>query len=207
MTTDPSTTDPSPHPAVDPALDGERFQPGRWRLDRAQSRASFTVAHHVLSRVSGALPLVDAHIDVDDAGRPAGLTARLDSAGFTTGHAKRDGHVRGHVYLEADRHPHITFQCDRIEHGAGGWSASGTLTVRDVATPLVLRVSGLARRPDGAVTATATGAFDRFEAGLTKYPTIAVGRRIEVEIAALLHPPAPADPAVDFSTVTARRAS
>jgi polyisoprenoid-binding protein YceI len=78
-----------------------------------------------------------ARLDGDDPSRSVvRLTNRADSIG--TDHDKRDEHLRGGDFLDADRHPVITFSSTAVEPAGPGFRVTGDLTVRGVTRTVVL---------------------------------------------------------------------
>lgn len=100
----------------------------------------------------------------------------IDTASFHTGNEQRDNTVRSARFLDADRHPVMTFTSGPL-HGS---TLEGTLTVREVTRPVTLTIEEPAVRP-GAFTARATTRIDRTEFGVTAQRGIA-GRYLDVTL-------------------------
>ena len=47
-----------------------------------------------------------------------------------TGHDIRDGHLKGEIWLDAAKHPTITFESSSIEETEDGFVANGSLTIK-----------------------------------------------------------------------------
>ena len=164
--------------------------PGRWSVVPATSNVLFTVRELGLVSVHGSFPVVDGTVEVDGSGRPVSVRATLDARGIATGNVRRDRDLRGPRFLAADRWPTLSFTSREV-HGAGpeGWTAVGTLQVRDVRSPLTLTVRLAGTRPDGARQVVATGTVDRREAGVRTAPTFVIGSAVRISLDVTLAPP------------------
>lgn len=166
---------------------------GTWTLvaDRARL-VRFTTRHLFgLAGVKGTFTVDGA--DVRIGGGVPTIEAVIDASSFDTGHAKRDPHVRGADFLDADNHPHVTFRAASWEPtGPGTWRVPGELTARGTTAPLVLEVH-LEQLPQsdgsGLVHLTATGTVDRTAHGITKARGMA-GRKLALELDVHLSRPA-----------------
>jgi polyisoprenoid-binding protein YceI len=86
-------------------------------------------------------------------------------------------------FLDADRHPVVTFESTRLESAGGGLTLLGTLTVRGVARPVSLVIEERTARP-GSLLVRASTRIDRTEFGLTVAPGLA-GRYLTVSLEVL----------------------
>jgi len=82
-------------------------------------------------------------------------------------HAARDAAVRSDRLLAVAAHPDIVFTSDRLAIEAGSWTLHGSLSVRGVARPVVLRVEG-AVTTGNRLRLRASARIDRYEFGVTK---------------------------------------
>ncbi|TDC66351.1 YceI family protein [Streptomyces hainanensis] len=139
---------------------------GTWQLDPAASRVG--ISHRGmwgLITVRGAFATVGGRGEVTADGAAAGVVT-LDAASLDTGHAKRDGHLRGAGFFDAEHHPEITLAVDGAERtGDDTVRAAGRLTVRGVSRPITVSAT-LADVADDALTLTTEFTVDRAEFGV-----------------------------------------
>jgi polyisoprenoid-binding protein YceI len=84
------------------------------------------------------------------------VEVRIPSATIETGMEPRDNHLRSADFLDAERHPTLTFVSTGIAPKGDRWTISGDLTIRGVARPVVL---------DAAPLGVVTGMDGRRHAG------------------------------------------
>ncbi|MBX5442251.1 MAG: YceI family protein [Solirubrobacteraceae bacterium] len=140
---------------------------GRWRVVRRRSRVGFAVGRRGLGVLHGAFTGFEGELAVAaDGAATARGAVRADSV--DTGDGLRDDHLRGAGFLDAERHPRMTFAADAIGRGEdGAWAIDGALTIRGVTRPLRLdaRVEDVAGR-DRARRLRVAGELDRRDFGL-----------------------------------------
>ncbi|MDX3311559.1 YceI family protein [Streptomyces sp. NPDC054884] len=140
---------------------------GLWQLDADASTVA--LKHRTmwgLVTVKGVFTAVDGGGEVAADGTATGVLT-LRAASLDTKNAKRDAHLRGADFFDADHHPEITFAVRSARLGAaeGAVEVSGQLTVRGVSRPqsLTARLSGA---DSDAITLETEFAVDRGEFGL-----------------------------------------
>jgi polyisoprenoid-binding protein YceI len=144
-----------------------------WQVDYAHSEISFSVKHMMISTVRGRFEKFSATIDFNeqDPSRSS-VEVQIDAASINTREEKRDGHLKSPDFLEADKHPYITFKSKWIEkidkkHGR----IIGDLTIRGISKEVVLDVeyAGQSKSPWGHTGAgfSATAKINRTDWGLT----------------------------------------
>ena len=102
---------------------------GRWRVDPAQSRASFTA--QVAGRpVRGHLPLTGGVLITEPIEDSTALLAARASA-VSTGLPVLDRLLAGPGFLDAGAFPEIIFQSELLAWVPAGWRAVGRLRVKD----------------------------------------------------------------------------
>ncbi|MET9502457.1 YceI family protein [Streptomyces sp. NPDC006622] len=110
---------------------------GLWQLDAGVSTVA--LRHRTmwgLVTVKGTFGAVAGQGEVGPDGSATG-TVTLDVASLDTKNAKRDAHLRGADFFDADHHPHITFAARSAELRDGdAVHVVGQLTVRGVSRPL-----------------------------------------------------------------------
>ncbi len=144
----------------------------RWNLDPTHTSVEFAVRHMMIATVKGTLSLKEGHVETDETGRPIRVEARLDARSIHTGVADRDNHLRSPDFLDAETHPEIVFQSERITPlGEGRYRVEGHLTLRGVTRPLGFEVEtyGPAKDPWGneRMAAHFEGKLNRKDFGLT----------------------------------------
>ncbi|MCD7443043.1 YceI family protein [Streptomyces lincolnensis] len=109
---------------------------GTWQLDRTASTVA--LRHKTmwgLVTVKGAFSTFDGQGEVRSDGSAVG-TLTLDVASLDTKNAKRDTHLRGADFFDADHHPQITFAVRSAEPRDGDdVYVIGQLTVRGISRP------------------------------------------------------------------------
>jgi len=127
----------------------------------------------------GTMPIRTGTVHIQD-GR-AHVTAELDPAGFDSGIARRDEHVRSPQLLDVAAYPAIRFEgvlsADRTR-------VDGKLTVQDRTEPVTLAVSEVHPHPTH-VDVVATTRVDRHECGITALKAI-IARHVDIELTVTL---------------------
>jgi polyisoprenoid-binding protein YceI len=117
-------------PGIPPRLGGQpRLAAGSWRLDPAQSHASFT-AWFAGRPVRGCLPLTGGVLitePIEDS--TARLVARTSAV--STGSTVLDRLLTGPDFLDAGSFPQVTFRSERLAWVPAGWRAVGRLQVKN----------------------------------------------------------------------------
>jgi polyisoprenoid-binding protein YceI len=150
---------------------------GRYTIDTDSSSISFRSRHVFgLLPVRGTFAIRGGTIDVAEPLPESSVRVEVDAASFRTGHAQRDAAVRSAKFLDADRHPLITFASDRV----AATTVSGTLTVCGVSRPARLSIVHSEVLAD-AFTVRATTQVDRTEFGVTAARGMA-GRHIDLTL-------------------------
>lgn len=93
-------------------------------------------------------------------------SAVIDASSFSPDNNSRDGMVRSASLLDVQRYPVITFTAEQPRESEGGWVLPGTLSVREVASPIRLDVQQLSADAEGLRT-RASVRIDRTEFGVT----------------------------------------
>jgi polyisoprenoid-binding protein YceI len=164
-----------------------------WQIDGAHSAVSLTVRHMVISKVRGRFTKWNAKLalDTEDLARSS-VEVEIDAASLDTGVADRDAHLRSPDFLDAQKHPTLSYRSRRVEAvSKERLRVVGDLTIRDVTREVVLDVEygGQGKDPWGnqRVGFTATASLNRKEFGLTWNQALETGGvlvadRVDVEI-------------------------
>ena len=157
-----------------------------WQVDTGRATARFAVPNFGVRTVVGTVPVVSGTVTTDGSGRVLGVRAVLGAAGVDTGHVRRDRDLRAPGLLAAEQVPTWLFVSEAVEPDGAGWRVTGRLTVRRPCT-VVLDVAPPEQLADGSLRVRATTSLDRRDAGV-RAPRVLVGRRVEVELDAVLRP-------------------
>lgn len=150
---------------------------GRYEIDPGGSTVTFRTRHVFgLLPVSGGFAIRSGTVDIAEPLDGSGVRAEIDAASFSTGSRQRDTAVRSPRFLDADRHPLITFTADRLD----GTVLPGTLTVCGIARPVSLTIEE-STSSAGAFSAVATTRIDRTAFGVTASPGMA-GRHLDLTV-------------------------
>jgi polyisoprenoid-binding protein YceI len=136
---------------------------GRYEIDPDASTVAFRCrAVFGLVPVRGTFTVRSGTVDVAEPLADSRIRAEIDTASFDTGNRRRDDHVRSADYLDAARHPLMTFVADQV----GASAVAGTLTVCGVSRPVRLAVTRADATAD-ALSVRATTRVDRTAFGVT----------------------------------------
>ncbi len=165
----------------------------RWTIDTTHSNIVFSVRHMLVSKVRGRFVRWSGELDFAEAVPSAGSArVRIEAACIDTHVPERDAHLRSIDFLDASRHPIITFESTTIDAlGARQFRVYGDLTIRGVTREVALDVeySGRIRDPSGCerVGFTARASISRKAFGITFNHVLAsgglaVGDRVDIAI-------------------------
>ena len=91
--------------------EGERYE-----LDPDHVTVAFLVEHIGYAKTLGQFRKVSGGFILDEAtGKLADLRVVIDAASIDTGHAARDGHLRGKDFLDVARFPRLTFTATSVQ--------------------------------------------------------------------------------------------
>ena len=161
---------------------------GSWRVDPAQSDASFTAS--VVGRpVRGRLPLSGGVLitePIEDS--TARLIARASAV--STGSQVLDRLLAGPGFLDAAAYPEISFRSELLAWVPAGWQAAGRLQVKtaehELACHLDLHRGGT--RPDGSPRILITSSWVIDSRWITSQWIPGLGRRIVMTCSCSLEP-------------------
>ncbi|MFB8026357.1 MULTISPECIES: YceI family protein [unclassified Streptomyces] len=174
---------------------------GEWMIDPAHSRIGFSVRHAMVTTVRGAFLEYESRLYFD--GRdPARSRAEISlaSGSVDTGVEQRDAHVVGRDFLNAAKHPRISFVSSAVQLiGKDVYRMTGGLTIRGITNPVVLDLTyiGYVTDPFGyeRVGFDGTTTINRSDWGLTYNARLAEGGamvserlRLQFDIAAIRTP-------------------
>lgn len=143
---------------------------GLWQLDAI--RSAIAIKHKTmwgLVTVKGTFSGVTGEGEVQPDGTAHG-TITLDAASLDTKNTKRDEHLRGADFFDAERHPSLVFAVREAVVGQGDTvEINGSLTVRGVSRPQTVTATVTESSAD-AITLTAEFTVDRKQFNLGGNP-------------------------------------
>lgn len=164
-----------------------------WQIDPAHSHISFSARHMMISKVRGRFEKFSGTINFDE-NNPSASTVdvEIEAASINTREEQRDGHLRSPDFLDADKHPKLTFKSKRVEQsGSDSGKLIGDLTIRGVTKEVSLDVeyAGQAKSPWGPTSAGFSGAttINRKDWGLEwnqalETGGVLVGDKVKIDI-------------------------
>jgi len=139
---------------------------GLWQLDKTATTVA--VGHKTmwgLVTVKGTFAVTGGGGEVLPDGSATG-TVTLDAASLDTKHAKRDKHLHGPDFFDAENHPEITFAVRGAELRDGDTvQVTGQLTVRGISRPVTF-TAHLTKANADAVALETEFTVDRTQFGL-----------------------------------------
>jgi len=144
----------------------------KWMIDKAHSQIEFKARHLMITSVTGVFKVYDATVETNgDDFETAKITFTTDTNSVNTGEEKRDGHLKGTDFFDAEKFPKMTFVSTGIEKiGADAYKLNGNLTIKDVTKPIVadVKFEGTVKDPWGNTKAgfTLTAKLNRKDYGL-----------------------------------------
>lgn len=144
---------------------------GDYVLDTGRTRLGFSCRSLLVVTVRGRFEEFEgsAHLDGEDPSRSV-VRLAIRARSIRTDHDKRDEHLRGGDFLDADAHPVLAYSSTGVAPTASGFRVTGDLTVRGVTRTVVLDLeqTGTGPGPRGpGLTFTARGTLDRRDWGIT----------------------------------------
>jgi polyisoprenoid-binding protein YceI len=112
---------------------------GNWTADAAKAKITFIVdgpfgdVHGSFSGLTSAF-----QFDEKDLSKSS-ITASIDAGTVSSGVGLRNTHLRNEEqWLNIAKYPRILFKSTKIEKTDAGYSASGTLTLKNISKPIVI---------------------------------------------------------------------
>ncbi|WP_200305318.1 YceI family protein [Streptomyces adelaidensis] len=126
--------------------------PGPWAIDPAHSSVAALAQHLGISSVHGRFTDFSGSIEIapaPDEGTKSRVAAVIRAASIDTGNATRDQHLRSPDFLDADRHPEITYVSTGLTPaGPDRWTVHGELGMHGVVRPVDLDLAYLGTGAD-----------------------------------------------------------
>lgn len=143
-----------------------------WNLDKSHSGVKFSVDHLVISEVDGTFKVFNGTLNSPGADfNNARVDFTVDVNSINTDDEKRDAHLRGDDFFNAEKYPAMKFTSTSFKKVKGNaYVMEGNLTIRDVTKKVRFAVlyGGTIKDPWGNIKAgfKASGKINRKEFGL-----------------------------------------
>lgn len=135
-------------------------QAATYKLDASHTTIGFSVRHMMVSNVKGSFGQFDGTIEFDET-NPSAMKASavIQVASIDTANEKRDEHLRGADFFDAEAHPTITFETTRVEGSLPNLTLVGNLTIKGVTkeVSIPVEVGGPITNPWGKVVIGLSG--------------------------------------------------
>jgi polyisoprenoid-binding protein YceI len=117
----------------------------KWFFEPGHTAAEFRVRHMMVTWVRGHFKDVHGTMEFDPENpRATSVDVRIDARKIWTGEPDRDAHLKTADFLDAEKHPAITFRGhDVVLCGANLAKLTGDLTIRGATRPVTLDVHHL----------------------------------------------------------------
>ena len=159
------------------------FPTGTWILDASSTTVTVAVRKLGVFTIPAELTVTSGSIEVNESGQVANVDIVVDASSYASKNAKRNEHVIGGDFLDAGKHPTITFRTGAVTATGGGHQAAGTVTINGTTSPIDVAVDDVEFTDlTGSFTATAT--VDRKAIGVAKMPAFIIGRRLGLTVTA-----------------------
>jgi len=149
----------------------------KYELDLTHSYVGFQVKHLMVSNVKGYFKDYSGTITYDPKDiSKSSIDVTIKAASIDTNQAKRDEHLRGPDFFDAQKYPDITFKSKKIEIKGDGYVATGALTMKGVSKDIELpfTLTGPVKGPGGKnkIGAEASGTINRQDYGVSWNKTL-----------------------------------
>jgi polyisoprenoid-binding protein YceI len=145
----------------------------KWAIDPSHSEIQFKVRHLMVSYVTGQFTKFDATVETNsDDFTTAKVKFTADVNSISTHNEQRDAHLKNNDFFDAENHPELRFDSDRLEKiSEEEYKVYGTLTIRGISNKVVLNAEygGIMIDPWGNTRTgfTVTGKINRKDFGVS----------------------------------------
>ena len=154
---------------------------GTWTLDPSATTITVSAKKLGLFTIPATLTVVSGTIDIDDDHQVTNVDIVADASSYTSKNPKRNEHITGADFLDADAHPTIVFRAGNVTSSDVGLTSRGTVTIKGQTTPINVTVSNV--NIDGATGSFgATATVDRNTIGIDKMPALIIGRHLDITV-------------------------
>ncbi len=144
-----------------------------WTIDPAHSEIQFKVKHMMIATVTGSFGSFSGGAETEGEGFDnARIHFSAETASINTNAADRDNHLRSGDFFDSETYPALRFESSGMRKtGDDEYELSGSLTIKDVTRPVVLKAEygGVGKDPWGNTKAgfSLSGKINRRDFGLT----------------------------------------
>ena len=165
-------------------------QSTEWKFDKAHSKIQFVATHMKLSEVTGQFKSYSGSIKADDKDfTDAEIRVTIQVNSIDTDNEKRDSHLKGDDFFNAERYPEITFKSESLTGVSDDrYKLRGKLTIKDVTRTVEFDVAYKGTiEAMGATRAgfKVTGTIDRFDYNINWDKSfgkgLIVGREVDIK--------------------------
>jgi len=132
-----------------------------WKIDPDHSAAHFAVDHLMLAKVRGMFPEIQGSVMFKD-NTPTAFIVTVKVSSLETGVYERDKHLKSEDFFAAGKYPNMTFTGTEVEPVEGGFSLTGTLTIKGVSRKEQVLLTGFDKALEDPWNATRRGGEARF---------------------------------------------
>ncbi|MDH5228856.1 MAG: YceI family protein [Gammaproteobacteria bacterium] len=156
-----------------------------YKIDSSHTYPHFSVAHMQFSTLYGRFDQTTGRIIIDWNNKNGFVDVKIAAVSITTGHQKRDDHLRSPDFLNVMEYPDITYQSKNINFvGKDKAVIEGELTLLGVSKPVSLQVNHLFCGPNPRSKKKtcgfeATGEINRSDFGST-YGAPGIGDKLKL---------------------------
>jgi len=153
----------------------------KWALDPTHSEIQFKVKHLMISTVTGQFNQFNGTVETKgDDFTTSKIHFTADISSISTNNEQRDAHLRTGDFFDAENHPQLIFEGDKLEKiDDEEYKLHGTLTIRGTSKKVTLKVEfgGLIQDPWGntRVGFSVTGKINRKDYGVSFSPVSETG--------------------------------
>jgi polyisoprenoid-binding protein YceI len=114
----------------------------KWALDPTHSELQFKVKHLLISTVTGQFKQFTATVETEgDDISTAKVKLTADLSSISTNNEQRDAHLRSTDFFDADSHPQLVFEGNKLEKlDEENYKVHGALTIRGTTKPASFNV-------------------------------------------------------------------
>ncbi len=149
------------------------IQAQTWVIDPSHSNVTFTVSHMSISEVEGKLKVYEGFLVAAEEGNFEGskISFSADVKSISTDSEKRDGHLQGADFFDAEKNPKITFESSSFTKiDDSNYKLVGKLSMHGVTQEVTLnaKYNGEMKDPWGNTKRgfKVTGKINRYDYGL-----------------------------------------
>ena len=165
---------------------GLELAPGKYNVDPAHSRVSFTIPHFVVSEVQGRFNDVKGSFVLDKDIGKSKVDVTVQIASIDTAEKKRDDHLKSADFFDAKKFPTMTFKSKKFTGNLEDFKVTGDLTIKGVTKEVTLngKYTGSVKDSWGQIRAAvkATGKINRKDFNINYNDMVEAGPAVGDEV-------------------------